>query len=74
MYDYQKIINAISCAIDTDELDKIIEYFIESIPGQHIKDIIYELYISIEEELSCENFERIGKMKRAMVLIEVYLT
>lgn len=75
LYDYQKVIDAISCAIDTDDLDRIIERFIESLsPSDFSREIIKELYSNIESRLSDTHFEVTNKMKRALVLIEVHLT
>lgn len=74
MYDYQKIIDAISCAIDTDDLDRIIENFIDSLSAHDLgQEIIEELYSNIENKLLDTHYEMTNRMKRALVLIEVYL-
>lgn len=75
MYDYQKIIEAISCAIDTDDLDRIIENFIDSLSAHDLEqEIIEELYSNIENKLLDTHYEMTNRMKRALVLLEIHLT
>ena len=74
MYSYEKTINTISSAVDTDEVDTIVEHFIESISVLYTrKEIISELYSHIESELGKKNYERNNKMKRALDLIESHI-
>ncbi|MCE9539521.1 MAG: hypothetical protein K8R85_09915 [Bacteroidetes bacterium] len=73
MYNYQKTINIISEAIDTDEVDNIIEHFLESIATLYSeKAVIQELAVLIKEELNTRNYETNNKMKRALDLIETH--
>lgn len=74
MYDYLKTTRGILTAADTDEVEKIVIHFIESISLLYLRrDILNGLYHYIIEALSDKNFEELSKLRRAIDIIENHL-
>lgn len=71
MLDYSQTINYISNAIDTDEVDNILECLIISLTEQSVEnESLLELHSHIKKEITQSDREKTIKMKRAMHLIE----
>jgi hypothetical protein len=73
-YNYSETIDTIFDAIDTDDIEKIIDQFIESKSMQYCRNTdIFGLYASLEKVLEKTGYDARDKIKRALELIENYL-
>ena len=71
MFDYLQTVNFITNAIDTDEVDNILERLIISIQEHPSENqLLFELHFHLKNEITQSNREKTIKMKRAMHLIE----